>query len=152
MADPGIGGYNFADGRGNVTVSGEYNKGDGLLWNDRKITRQGMFRRWRGGTQFNQCLYSNRRLPSVSENGVPMAVEILGFPLSPEQNTDVDFFSSFFFGQFGIPIGQADFDGDGNAGSLSDLYTAFGGFPGQQDAILHPVTGAPLQFSTPRAT
>jgi outer membrane receptor protein involved in Fe transport len=142
-----IAGHNFADGRGNVTVSGEYNKGEGLLWNDRKITRRGQFYGdCEAGSQFNQCLFDNRRIPSVSENGIPMAVEILGFPLSPEQNTDVDFFSSFFFSNFGIPIGQADFDGDGNAGSLSDLYTAFGGFPGQQDAILHPVTGAPLQF------
>ncbi len=86
----GIGGYNFADGRGNVTVSGEYNRGDGLLWNDRKITRQGNFYAdCPEGSQFDQCIFPDRRIPAISENGIlTVGGDVFGlnFPLSPEQS------------------------------------------------------------------
>lgn len=86
----GLAGYNFADGRGNVTVSGEYNRGDGLLWNDRKITRRGDFYAdCPEGSKFNQCVFPDRRIPSISENGIlTVGGDVFGlnFPLSPEQS------------------------------------------------------------------
>jgi iron complex outermembrane receptor protein len=132
----GIAGHNFADGRGNVTVSGEYNRGDGLLWNDRSVTRRGQFYGdCPDGSEFNQCLFDARRIPSISENGIPFATEFLGFPLSPEQSADVTL------------LNFPDVDGNGIPGTLNDVYTAFG-FPGGQDAIIDPVTGLPMQFDS----
>jgi outer membrane receptor protein involved in Fe transport len=85
-----IAGHNFADGRGNVTVSGEYNKGEGLLWNDRKITRAGDFYAdCPEGSQFDQCIFPDRRIPSISESGIlTVGGDVFGlnFPLSPEQS------------------------------------------------------------------
>ena len=138
-----LAGTNFGDGRGNVTIAGEYNRGKGLVYNDRAITRKGRFYGdCPPDSQFSQCLYDNRRIPSISESGIPLiSGGILGFPLSPEQDTDVDFFSGFLAGN-GLPT---DIDGDGNPGTLSDIYVLFGGFPGQQDTILNG-SGAPLAF------
>jgi iron complex outermembrane recepter protein len=86
----GLAGHNFADGRGNITVSGEYNKGEGLLWNDRAITRAGLFYGdCPAGSQFDQCLFPDRRIPSISESGIlTVGGDIFGlnFPLSPEQS------------------------------------------------------------------
>ena len=86
----GIWGMNFADGRGNVTVSGEYNRGEGLVYNQRAITRAGNFYgTCQPGSQFTQCLYPDRRIPSISEFGIPTVggdVFGLNFPLSPAQS------------------------------------------------------------------
>jgi outer membrane receptor protein involved in Fe transport len=132
----GLAGKNFADGRANVTISGEYNEGKGLVYNDRAITRRGMFEGdCPPDSQFVTCVYNDRRIPSISENGTALiSGGFLGFGLSPEQAVDVQFFN------FG------DADGNGIPGTISDVYTFFGGFPGQQDTILDPVTHAPLQF------
>ena len=137
-----LAGHNFLDGRANLTASAEFNKGEGLLYNDRKITRQALFEGdCPQGSDNVVCVFPNRRIPSISESGIPLiAGSIIGFPLSPEQNTDVDFFSGFI-----SYYTDPDVDGDGNPGSLSDLYTLFGGFPGQQDAILNG-SNIPLQF------
>src|SRR6185369_2805829 len=85
-----LAGHNFGDGRGNVTISGEYNKGKGLLWNDRAITRAGYFYGdCAAGSPFQQCLWANRRIPSISESGIPTVggdAFGLNFPLSPEQS------------------------------------------------------------------
>jgi len=85
-----LAGHNFGDGRGNVTISGEYNKGKGLLWNDRAITRAGYFYGdCAAGSPFEQCLWPNRRIPSISESGIPTVggdAFGLNFPLSPEQS------------------------------------------------------------------
>ena len=141
----GLAGMNFADGRGNVTVSAEYNKGKGLLYRDRSVLRQGLFEGdCPASSQFSQCVYPDFRYPALSEQGIPfISGSILGFPLSPEQNTDVDLFSGFFEGNYGIT--DSDFDGDGIEGTFSDLYTAFGGSPGMQDAILDG-NNVPLRF------
>jgi iron complex outermembrane recepter protein len=140
-----LGGMNFADGRGNVTVSGEYNKGTGLLFRDRAVTRQGLFEGdCPAGSQFNQCVFPDFRYPTFSEHGMPfISGGVLGFALSPEQNTDVDLFSGFFEDAFGIE--DSDFDGDGVEGTYSDLLVAFGGSPGAQDSILN-AEGVPLRF------
>jgi outer membrane receptor protein involved in Fe transport len=86
----GLAGMNFADGRGNVTIAGEYNEGKGLLYNDRPLTARGRFYGdCPDGSAFNQCLFDNRRIPSISESGIPsVGGDIFGlnFPLSPEQS------------------------------------------------------------------
>jgi outer membrane receptor protein involved in Fe transport len=97
-----LAGHNFAGGRGNVTISGEYNKGNGLLWNDRKALRNEPFYDvCPDGSQFNQCLYNNQRLPAFgSETGTPLvggALFGLDLPLSPDQDALV-FAPGFSFG------------------------------------------------------
>jgi outer membrane receptor protein involved in Fe transport len=106
----GIAGHNFADGRGNVTVSGEYNRGDGLLYNDRKITRQGNFYAdCPEDSEFDQCIFPNRRIPSISESGIPTVgsefIE-LNFPVSPEQ---MEF---LIFGDPSLAFGVQDINGN----------------------------------------
>lgn len=85
-----IAGHNFLDGRANVTISGEYNKGKGLLYNDRRVTAQGLFYAdCPEGSPYNQCIFNNRRIPAISESGIPsVGGDIFGlnFPLSPEQS------------------------------------------------------------------
>ena len=70
-----LAGTSFADGRGNVTIAGEYNKGDGLVYNDRSVlTEPGYFFRNASDPSlgFSQELYTDRRIPSISPNGVPI--------------------------------------------------------------------------------
>jgi len=85
-----LAGHNFLDGRANVTISGEYNEGKGLVYNDRRVTRQGLFYAdCPDGSPFNQCIFANRRIPAISESGIPTVggdVFGLNFPLRPEQS------------------------------------------------------------------
>lgn len=69
-----LAGYNFGDGRGNVTISGEYNKGEGLTGVDRPLFASGLFFRDSNNptSGFLQALYADRRLPSISESGSPI--------------------------------------------------------------------------------
>jgi outer membrane receptor protein involved in Fe transport len=130
-----LAGTNFADGRGNVTISGEYNKGKGLLFRDRDILRQSLFEGdCPASSQFSQCVYPDFRYPTFSENGIPViSGGVFGFVLSPEQAVDV-------------PIsGFPDADANGIPGTISDIYTFFGGTPGMQDGILDS-NGVPLRF------
>jgi len=133
-----LAGHNFLDGRANITVSGEYNKGKGLVYNDRAVTRIGRFYGdCPEGSKYTQCLYDNRRIPSISETGIPIIVDgILGgsFPFSPEQARDIQFFN------------YPDIDGNGVPGTINDVYTDFGD-PGGQDAIVD-AAGNPLQFDS----
>jgi outer membrane receptor protein involved in Fe transport len=107
----GIFGMNFAGGRGNVVVSGEYNEGRGLLYNDRPATAAGTFYRDcrpEDNTGFNQCLFSNRRIPAFSESGVLLVgggAFGLDFPLSPDQQ-------ALFFGAPGFNFGVQDASGN----------------------------------------
>ena len=86
----GLWGTNFAGDRGNVTVSAEYNKGEGLVYNDREITRRGDFYgNCPPGSPNSKCLYGNRRIPAISESGIPtVGGDLFGlnFPLSPAQS------------------------------------------------------------------
>ena len=97
-----LAGHNFAGGRANVTISGEYNKGDGLLWNDRKVLRRATFYDvCPAGSPFSQCVYDNLRLPAFgSETGTPLvggAAFGLDLPLSPDQDALI-FAPGFSFG------------------------------------------------------
>jgi outer membrane receptor protein involved in Fe transport len=115
----GIWGMNFAGGRGNVTVSGEYNRGKGLVYDDRAITRAGAFYgTCQPGSPFSQCLYQNRRIPSISESGIPTVggdVFGLNFPLSPAQSEFLVFGDpTLNFGVNDAAGNQLQFDPAGN--------------------------------------
>jgi len=105
----GIWGTNFGDGRGNVTVSGEYNQGEGLVYNDREVTRRGLFYGdCPENSPFNQCVFPDRRIPSISESGIPtVGSEFIGlnFPVSPEQ---MEF---LIFGDPSLAFGVLDANG-----------------------------------------
>lgn len=115
----GLAGYNFGGGRGNVTVSAEYNKAKGLVFNDREILRRGDF--FANATDpdspFTQVITRDRRIPSISEFGIPLVGGAdfgLDFPLSPAQ-------SDLFFGDPTLNFGvngpgnsQLRFDAAGN--------------------------------------
>lgn len=80
----GIAGTNFADGRGNVVVSGEYNNGKGLLATDRNELYSNFFRRSNdANAPFLQVLFKDRTIPSISEFGIPTRVDFI--VVSPEQ-------------------------------------------------------------------
>lgn len=123
-----LAGHNFLDGRANVTISGEYNKGEGLLYNDRRLTRLGRFEGdCPPGSQFTVCVFDNRRIPSISESGIITTSELfgVGFPLSPEQ-------SNYFFGDPSVTSvlldangNQLQFDSSGNLIPI-DFGTAVG--------------------------
>ena len=134
----GIAGTNFADDRGNVVVSAEYNRGRGLLLNSRPLLRAGQFERDcrpEDNPTTELCLFFNRRIPAVSETGAVIASELaFGIPLSPEQYTNVTVFN--------FP----DIDGNGIRGTYADVFLAFAGPGGFQDAVIDPATGVPLQF------
>ena len=86
----GIIGKNFMNDRANVTITGEYNRGRGLVYNDRRATRANNFyAACNPGSQFVNCLFEDRRIPSISEAGIPtVGGDIFGlnFPLSPRQS------------------------------------------------------------------
>lgn len=71
-------GSNFYEGRGNVTVSLEYNKQNGLLYTDRPLpSKQQFFAPNPLNTGANDgipanILIENRRIPIVNTNGVPI--------------------------------------------------------------------------------
>src|SRR5947209_7381006 len=70
----GLAGHNFADGRGNVTIAGEYNKGTGFTYLDRAVTAQSPFYgRCNRGSQFNPCSYPDgRRVIATTPPGIPL--------------------------------------------------------------------------------
>lgn len=83
-----LAGRNFAGGRGNITLAGEYNVSKGLLFSDRRVTAlDGRFDQSRTGTG-PQVIYNDFRIPSVDPNGSPVVGGGdfgLDFPLSPQQ-------------------------------------------------------------------
>lgn len=73
-----LAGTSFAGGRGNITFAGEYNESKGLLYNDRYLTSLGRYydARTTAGYPYTRELYTDRRLPSISENGIPLVGRI----------------------------------------------------------------------------
>jgi outer membrane receptor protein involved in Fe transport len=90
-----LAGKNFGDGRGNITVSGEYSKNKGLLFTDRAVsTSDDRFDNPATRGLYRQVPYTDFRVPSISTSGIPLvggAADGLDFPLSPQQ-------SNVFFG------------------------------------------------------
>ncbi len=70
----GLAGTNFAGGRGNITLAGEYNRGEGLTYTDRNLLTPGLFFRRASdpNSGFLQELYSDRRIPSIANTGIPI--------------------------------------------------------------------------------
>jgi outer membrane receptor protein involved in Fe transport len=128
----GLAGKNFADGRGNVTISAEYNKGKGFTYNDRAVTGQAPFyEQCNPGSQFSQCLYPNGpRVNATTTGGVPLVggdAFGLGFGLSPLQMAQV--------GAPGLTFGVTDAGGNnlifGPSGNL--IPADYGVNPGGAD-------------------
>jgi iron complex outermembrane recepter protein len=139
-----LAGQNFADGRGNITIAGEYNVSKGLLYTDRSVTAlDARFDQSRSGIG-PQIIYQDFRIPSVDPSGAPVVGGGdfgLDFPLSPQQAALVggDFNVRNAAGQsvrfgpdgslipidFGTPIGPDSgfniFTNGGNAYSLSSV-------------------------------
>lgn len=91
-----IAGTNFNGGRGNITVSGEYNKAGGLLYTDRAITARGDFYdspRDPDSPLLNQ-LYHNQRFAILSEYGIPLTSDF--FPLDPSPTATAREYQDFF--------------------------------------------------------
>lgn len=122
-----LAGHNFADGRGNITVAGEYDKSKGLLFTDRSVTSNDLrFDSNRDGLRtangsLVQVLYPDLRVPSISATGVPIvggAIFGLDFPLSPQQ-------SNLIFGDPSLNFGVQDGSGNqlkfSNNGSLTPI-------------------------------
>ena len=67
----GAAGTSFADGRGNISVAAEYNKAGGLDFEDRKNMNNFYTTPADPSSPFQNVLIRDRRLPSLSEFGLP---------------------------------------------------------------------------------
>jgi outer membrane receptor protein involved in Fe transport len=87
----GLAGYNFAGGRGNITVAGEYNKQFGLTLTDRPNSRlnSSFTTPLDPASPFNNVYIADRRIPALNEFGAPLVTDY--FPLSPGQVADFGF-------------------------------------------------------------
>ncbi|WP_162789182.1 MULTISPECIES: TonB-dependent receptor domain-containing protein [Sphingomonas] len=124
-----LAGQNFGNGRGNITVAGEYNVSKGLLATDRGVTAlDNRFDQSRSGTG-PQVIYNDFRITSVDPNGAPVVGGGpfgLDFPLSPQVATLVG-------GDFNVrnAAGQSvRFDSNGNLIPID-----FGGVIGPDDGF-----------------
>ena len=105
-----LAGKNFAGGRGNITIAGEYDQSKGLLFTDRAVTnhddrfcpnRQNL--RAANGSRV-RVICPNERVPSISPYGIPVVGGGdfgLDFSLSPQQ-------SNLFFGDPTLNFGVVD--------------------------------------------
>lgn len=90
-------GHNFADGRGNITLAGEYNRQPGgLLYSSRPITNRGDFYSAAASrnSPFVNQLYTNERFNILSEYGIPLVGDF--FPLDPTPNATAADYIDFF--------------------------------------------------------
>ena len=79
-----LAGKNFAGGRGNFTIAGEYDKSKGLLFTDRAQTASDdRFARPATGSG-SRVIYRDHRVPSVDPSGIPTVTDF--FILSPQQS------------------------------------------------------------------
>ena len=72
-----LAGKNFAGGRGNISIGGEYNKSKGLFFTDRSQTA--FDDRFDAPASGNgpQVIYRDLRVPSVDPSGIPMVTDFL---------------------------------------------------------------------------
>lgn len=83
----GLAGLNFAGGRGNITVAGEYNKQAGLELTDRPGLNASFTAPLDPNSPFSNIYIPDRRIPSLNPNGAPLVNDSIGIPLSPGQAT-----------------------------------------------------------------
>ncbi|HEX8064529.1 MAG TPA: TonB-dependent receptor plug domain-containing protein, partial [Allosphingosinicella sp.] len=87
----GAAGHNFAGGRGNISVAGEYNKTGGLDFESRPgFGLNSFFTTPAGDSDFDNVFIADRRLPALSSTGVPQVSDFL-FVLDPARATAFDF-------------------------------------------------------------
>ena len=80
-----LAGKNFAGGRGNFTLAGEYNKSKGLFFTDRAQTAfDNRFDSAASGSG-PQVIYRDLRVPAVDPSGIPMVTDFI--ILSPQQSS-----------------------------------------------------------------
>lgn len=92
-----LAGVNFADGRGNLTVAGEYQKSNGLRFTDRRVTRSDdRFDNAATPGAFAQVPYRDLRVPSIATTGIPLVTD---FIVSSAQQ------SNLFFGDPALSAG-----------------------------------------------
>ena len=99
-------GHNFAGGRGNITLAGEYNRQpDGLIYTQRAVLARGDFygRAADRNSVFRNQLYSNEHFNILSEYGVPLISDF--FPLDPTPNATAADYQELF----GLSPGAAAF-------------------------------------------
>lgn len=71
-----LAGKNFAGGRGNIVISGEYNKTTGLVANDRAASRAGnFFGTAPDGSPYARILYPAQRYTAFTAGGVPFVAD-----------------------------------------------------------------------------
>lgn len=83
-----LAGRNFANGRGNITIAGEYDVSKGLLYRARATASDNRFNLSRTGTG-PQPIYLDNRVPSISPFGIPLvggAAYGLDLTLTPQQS------------------------------------------------------------------
>ena len=99
-----LAGKNFAGGRGNFTIAGEYNKSKGLFYTDRAQTAfDDRFDSAASGSG-PQVIYRDLRVPSVDPSGIPMVTDFL--ILTPQQS------GGLFDGYTGVNVGIMNAAGD----------------------------------------
>ncbi|RHW17255.1 TonB-dependent receptor [Sphingomonas gilva] len=118
----GIVGKNFADGRGNITISGEYNRGEGLVATQRPDLYTGGFFGAPNDpdSPFDNVIFDDRRIPTLSEFGVPTVFDFI--PVSPGQAANLGFPQGGFVDDQGRAL---RFDAAGNLIPI-DFGTSFG--------------------------
>ena len=89
----GLAGHNFAGGRGNITIAGEYSQENGLTTASRANRgTNGFFTTpLDPDSPVDNVYIGDRRIPSLSEFGVPLVEggnSFIGIPLSPAQAAD----------------------------------------------------------------
>lgn len=129
-----LAGKNFGGGRGNITISGEYDKSSGILFTARPQTasddRFGLAASGSGP----QPIYRDLRVPSVDPGGIPMVTDFL--VTSPQQ-------SGIFLGSPTATVGVTNAAGQtlrfGPDGSLIPI--DFGGVYGSTNGFQVFTTG-----------
>jgi outer membrane receptor protein involved in Fe transport len=106
----GAAGTNFADGRGNIVVSAEYNKQAGLTYADRRGHRLNSYFTTPADptAPFANAYLEDRRLPSLAQYGIP-AVSDFFFVTSPDRAAE---FAPLFGTPFPFQVGVTDNPGD----------------------------------------
>jgi outer membrane receptor protein involved in Fe transport len=140
-----LAGHNFLGGRANLTASAEYNKGDGLLWNDRPVLAEARFYDpCPPGSQFNFCVYRGLRSPIFGgESGTPLvggALFGLDFPIAPDQDEQIFGAPGFTFGVTDANGNDLMFDRQGNLITL-DYGTPPGGPANSLNAFADRIGG-----------
>ena len=132
-----LGGLNFADGRGNITVAGEAYKADGLVGDSRQVYGNNpLFLTPPAGSNspFNQIYYDNGHIAPISTSGIPMTQDFFlcpacGIPLGavgiPNGSGGVLAWhpGSSALGpyNFGTPTGSVVFSQGGDGATLSEF-------------------------------